>query len=187
MTDAMTDLRHDARHDSDMSLRQNTIASITLESGSARRTVQRWIQKCGDIGALIDGTRYFSDTEKAEILSHKTDRKSSEVIEPEIIEPGAITLHQANAIEARPLISFDLAPIELNTAALDTSALDAQTQQYEQQAQNGANAIAAALAARFDMGVAQIVAEQNNLLQGIKASALNGAARSMANQQQGKS
>ena len=72
MTDTTTQPRHDARHDSDMSLRQNTIASITLESGSAKRTVQRWVSKCGDIGTLRDGTRYFSDIEKAEILSHKT-------------------------------------------------------------------------------------------------------------------
>ena len=101
----------------------------------------------------------------------------------ELVEPGAITLRQSGSIKARPLISFDLAPIELSAASLDTSALDAQTQQYQQQAQNGANAIAAALSARFDMGIAQIVVEQDNLLQGIKASALNGAARSIANSQ----
>ena len=105
------------------------------------------------------------------------------MIQAELVEPGSITLHQGTAIEARPLISFDLSPITLKAQSLDTSALDAQTQQYQQQAQNGANAIAAALAARFDMGIAQIVAEQNNLLEGIKASALNGAARSMATQQ----
>lgn len=180
----MTATATDARHDSDMTLRQNTIASITLEAGSTKRTVQRWLAKCGDIGILRENTRYFSEAEKVQILSHKSNRAViEEVVEAELLEPGAITFHQGDRITARPLISFDLAPIELSTASLDTSALDAQTQQYQQQAQNGANAIAAALSARFDMGIAQIVAEQNNLLEGIKASALNGAARSILNSQ----
>lgn len=161
----------------------HTRRTLQVETGAAERTVRRWIKKAALTGQSIDGVERFTDEQREQILSFRAAPKTEE-IEAELVEPGAITLHQANAIEARPLISFDLAPIELDTASLDTSALDAQTQQYEQQAQNGANAIAAALAARFDMGVAQIVAEQNNLLQGIKASALNGAARSMANQQQ---
>lgn len=161
----------------------HTRRTLQAETGAAERTVRRWIKKADVTGQTINGVERFTDEQREMILSHQAPPKKSEVIEAELVEPGAITLHQGNAIEARPLISFDLAPIELNRAALDTSALDAQTQQYQQQAQNGANAIAAALSARFDMGIAQIVAEQNNLLEGIKASALNGAARSISNQQ----
>ena len=160
----------------------HTIKSIAETANTTERTVRRWVAKNPDIGQLKNGVRHFSDAERDLLLSHQAPTKD-EVIQAELVEPGAITLHQGAAIEARPLISFDLAPIKLDRATLDTSALDAQTQQYQQQAQNGANAIAAALAARFDMGIAQIVAEQNNLLEGIKASALNGAARSMASQQ----
>ena len=38
--DTMTDAPTDVRHDSDTTLRQHTIASITLEAGSSKRTVQ---------------------------------------------------------------------------------------------------------------------------------------------------
>lgn len=161
----------------------HTTKSIAEAANTTERTVRRWVAKHQDIGQLKNGVRHFSDDERDLLLSHQAKPLKDEVIQAELVEPGAITLHQGAAIEARPLISFALAPIELDRATLDTSALDAQTQQYQQQAQNGANAIAAALAARFDMGIAQIVAEQNNLLEGIKASALNGAARSMATQQ----
>ena len=160
----------------------HTIQSIAERANTTERTVRRWVAKHPNIGQLKNNVRHFSDAERDLLLSHQAPAKD-EVIQAELVEPGAITLHQGTAIEARPLISFDLSPITLSAPNLDTSALDAQTHQYQQQAQNGANAIAAALAARFDMGIAQIVAEQNNLLEGIKASALNGAARSMATQQ----
>lgn len=165
----------------------HTRRTLQLETGSAERTVRRWIKKAAVTGVRIDNVERFTNEQREQILSHQAKPKAQEVVDAELVEPGAITLRQSNAMEARPLISFDLAPIELDTAALDTSALDAQTAQYRQQAQGGANAIAAALSARFDMGIAQIVAEQDNLLQGIKASALNGAARSIANQQANKS
>ena len=99
----MTSLRHDTptdvRHDSDTTLRQHTIASITLEAGSSKRTVQRWISKCGDIGILRDNTRYFSESEKAQILSHQSQK--AEVVEVELIEPGAIELHTSAGTSPR--------------------------------------------------------------------------------------
>lgn len=162
----------------------HTRKTLAMATGSTPKTIRSWIKKSGVTGETIDGVERFSNEQRDLILAQQAKPKQAdEVIEPEIIEPGAITLHQGGVIEARPTVSFDLPSIELSTATLDTSALDAQTQQYQQQAQNGANAIAAALSARFDMGIAQIVAEQNNLLEGIKASALNGAARSISNQQ----
>jgi hypothetical protein len=80
-------------------------------------------------------------------------------------------------------MAFNLEPTQIELSTLDTSALDAQTAQLEAVAAQGANAIAAALVARFDIGLAQIVAKQDNLLAGIEAQALNGAARSLSNQQ----
>lgn len=161
----------------------HTRRTMQLATGTAEKTVRRWIKKAGVTGKTIGKTEHFSDEQRDLILSFQAKPAVEETIEAELIEPGEITLIQSDAIVARPLISFDLAPIELQVTALDTSALDLQTQQYRQQVQSGANAIAAALSARFDMGIAQIVAEQDNLLEGIKASALNGAARAVADQQ----
>jgi hypothetical protein len=61
----------------------------------------------------------------------------------------------------------------------DITALQANTAQLEQVVSQGANAVALALAARFQGGVRQIIAEQDNLLQGIRAQALNGAAKEL--------
>ncbi|MGB3300680.1 MAG: hypothetical protein WBA76_20645 [Phormidesmis sp.] len=189
MTQATTKPATVARHDGDMThdttLRQHTVASITLEAGSTKRTVQRWVSKCGDIGALKNNIPHFSDAEKAQILSHQSKRAAGdEAIEAELIEPGAIELHTSAAQTAAPLIQFDIQAIELNVPGSDLSALQQQTAQLEQVVNQGANAVAYALAARFQNGVAQIVAEQDNLLQGIRAQALNGAARSVAGQQE---
>ena len=179
----MTSLRHDTptdiRHDSDTTLRQHTIASITLESGSSKRTVQRWVSKCGDVGVLRDNTRYFSNAEKAQILGHQSKPKEIETVEAELVEPGAIELHTSAGTAAAPLMRFDLEAIELSLPTSDITALQANTAQLEQVVNQGAHAIAHALSARFGAGVQQIIAEQDNLLQGIRAQALNGAAKEL--------
>ena len=182
-SEGTTAVRHDAMTE-DKTLRQHTIASITLEAGSTKRTVQRWLAKCGDIGVLRENTRYFSDAERTEILSHQARLKQvEETIEAELVEPGAIELRQTDSTTAAPLMRFDLQPIELNLPTVDTSALAAQTQQLDQSAQQGAIALNSYFSARLDVGLAQIAAEQDNLLKGIRANALNVAARSVSNQQ----
>jgi hypothetical protein len=164
----------------DTTLRQHTIASITLETGNAKRTVQRWVKKCGDIGILRDNTRYFSESEKTQILSHQSKSNTQrETIEAELVEPGAIELHTSEGRAAAPLVRFDLDAIELNLPASDTTALDAHTAQLEQVVRQNASAIAQSLTARFQGGIKQIVAEQDNLLQGIRAQALNGGAEQL--------
>ena len=181
MTAQRQDVRQDVRHDSDMTydttLRQHTVASITLEAGSSKRTVQRWISKCGDVGILRDNTRYFSESEKAQILSHQSQKAES--VEAELIEPGAIELHQSAGNVASPLMRFDLEEIKLSLPTSDITALQANTAQLEQVVSQGANAIAYALSARFGDGIAQIIAKQDNLLAGIEAQALNGAAKKL--------
>ncbi len=161
----------------------HTRRSLQLETGTSEKTVRRWIKKADVTGPTIAGIERFSDEQRELILSHQAKPKQvDEVVEAELIEPGAIELHHLAGTTAAPLMAFNLEPIQIQLSTLDTSALDAQTAQLGQSAQQGANAIAAALAARFDMGLAQIVAKQNNLLAGIEAQALNGAARSLANQ-----
>jgi len=182
----MTDVRHDSvmTYDNDTLLRQHTVASITLEAGSTKRTVQRWVAKCGDIGALREGTRYFSDAEKTQILSHQSHKPATEeTVEAELIEPGAIELHTSPVSTTAPLMTFDIAPVQLTLTPTDTAALDAHTAQLEQVAQQGANAIAQALTARFGAGIQQIIAKQDNLLRGIEAQALNGAAQAVGGKQ----
>ena len=164
--------------------RPHTIASISEDSNATTRTVRRWLTKCGDIGELVDNVRYFSDEERDRLLSHQSKRTNkAEVVEAELIEPGAIQLHQSAGIAAAPLRRFELQPIEIDLPSLDTSAIDEQTAQLEQSAQQGADALASYFAARFDVGLARIAAAQDNLLKGIQAQALNGAARSVASQQ----
>jgi len=163
----------------DTTLRQHTIASITHEAGSTKRTVQRWIAKCGELGILRDNTRYFSNSEKAQILSHQSKPKQQETIEAELVEPGAIELHTSAGNAAAPLMRFDISSIELALSSSDTTALEANTAQLEQVVSQGANALAYALSARLKDGIQQIVAEQDNLLQGIRAQALNGAANAL--------
>ena len=170
-------------NDTTTTLRQHTLASIAADADTTKRTVQRWLSKCDDIGELVDGIRHFSDAERDRLLSHQSKRTTkAEVIEAELLEPGAIELHQSAGIAAAPLRRFELAPIEIDLPALDTSALDAQTAQLEQSAQQGADALASYFAARFDVGLARIAAAQDNLLKGIEAQALNGAARSVSRQ-----
>ena len=183
-TNPTADVRHVTvmTYGNDTLLRQHTIASITLAAGSTKRTVQRWVAKCGDVGILRDGTRYFSDSEKAEIMAHQSRKpaEQTETMEAELIEPGVIELHTSVAGEASPLVQFNLEPIELALSSADTTALDTHTAQLEKVAQQGANAITQALTARFGAGIAQIVAKQDNLLRGIEAQALNGAAQSIS-------
>ena len=165
-------------------LREHTLASIAADAATTKRTVQRWLSKCDDLGELVDNVRYFSDEEREQLLSYQSKRssKAEETIEAELIEPGAIELRQSAGPTAAPLMRFELEPVEIDLPSLDTAALAAQTAQLEQSAQQGANALASYFAARFDVGLARIAAAQDNLLKGIEAQALNGAARSVASQ-----
>lgn len=171
LTETITDYPHTRR-------------TLQLETGSVEKTIRRWIKKANVTGCTIDGVERFSDEQREEILSHQAKpKKIDEVIEAELVEPGAIALRQTDSATAAPLMRFNLQPIELDMPAADLSALTAQTEQLEKSAEQGANALASYFAARFDIGLANIAAKQDNLLKGIEAQALNGAARSVANSQ----
>ena len=160
----------------------HTRRSLQLESGCAEKTVRRWIKKADVTGCTIGNIERFSDEQREQILSHQAKPKQAEeTIEAELVEPGAIALRQTDSTTAAPLMRFDLKPVEMSLASTDTAELDAHTAQLEQVAQQGANVIAQALAARFGAGLAQIVAKQDNLLRGIEAQALNSAAQSVSN------
>lgn len=164
----------------------HTRRTLQAETGAAERTVRRWIKKADVTGQAIGGVERFSDEQRGLILSFRTTPKA-EVIEAELMpEPGAITLRDSSE-QATGLMRFDIQAIELDAPTADLAALQQQTEQLEQAAQQGANSLAAYFGARFDVGLAQIAAKQDNLLRGIEAQALNGAARSMSNQQQGHS
>lgn len=161
----------------------HTIKSIAEYADTTPRTVRRWVAKHPDIGQLVGNVRHFSDAERDLLLSHQAKPKDEAVVIAELIEPGAITLRQTDSHTAAPLTRFNLEPIEIDLPVVDTSALTAQTAQLEQSAQQGANALAAYFGARFDVGLAKIAAAQDNLLKGIEAQALNGAARSLSKSQ----
>ena len=201
--DTTTQLRHDTMTDPDMTPdidtdmptavtpdtlhRPHTIASVTLESGSTKRTVRRWLSKCGDIGAIKDGTRYFSDAEKLAILSHQSrSNQSEESIEAELIEPGAIELHTSPANTAAPLVAFNIESIQITLKSCDTSALDMQSAQFEQVSAMSASAIANAISAELIGGIAQVRAKQKNLVAGIEAQALANVAKALSGEATGK-
>jgi hypothetical protein len=162
----------------------HTRRTLQIETGTSEKTVRRWIKKAAVTGCSFDSVERFTDEQRELILSHQAKRNNnSEAVEVEIVEPGAIELHRSEISIATPLVAFNLEPIQIELSTLDTSTLDAQTARLEAVATQGANAIAAALVARFDIGIAQIVAKQDNLLAGIEAQALNGAARSISSQQ----
>lgn len=160
----------------------HTRRTLQLETGASERTVRRWIKKAAVTGHAIDGVERFSDEQRELILSHQAKPKE-DVVEAELIEPGAITLRQADGPTAAPLTRFNIEPVEIDLPTVDTSELTAQTAQLEQAAHQGADALAAYFGARFDVGLAKIAAAQDNLLKGIEAQALNGAAQSLANKQ----
>ncbi len=162
---------------------KHTRRTLQIETGTAEKTVRRWIKKADVTGQTIDGTERFTDEQREMILSFQAKPKQAEVIEAELMpEPGAITL-SSRSEQAIGLMRFDIEQVELDAPVADLEALQRQTEQLEQVAQQGANSIAAYFGARFDVGLAQIAAKQDNLLRGIEAQALNGAARSMANSQ----
>ncbi|MGI8933592.1 MAG: hypothetical protein ACR2FS_05915 [Phormidesmis sp.] len=163
----------------------HTRRTLQIETGAAERTVRRWIKKAALTGQTIEGVERFTDEQRDLILSFRSTPKA-EVIEAELMpEPGAITLRDTSE-QATGLMRFDIQELELDAPVADLAALQAQTEQLEQAAQQGASSIAAYFGARFDVGLANIAAKQDNLLKGIEAQALNGAARSVANQQRGK-
>lgn len=163
----------------------HTRRSLQLESGCAEKTIRRWIKKADVTGCTIGNIERFTNEQREQILSHQAKSKQTEeTIEAELIEPGAIELRQADSTTASPLMRFELKPIELDLPTVDTSALAAQTQQLDKSAQQGAIALSSYFSARLDVGLAQIAAEQDNLLKGIHANALNGAARSVSDAQQ---
>lgn len=164
----------------DLSAYRHTRKTLQIETGSTPKTVRSWIKKADITGETIDGTERFTDEQRSLILSHQSKRKQSEVVEVELIEPGAIELYQVEGNAATPLVNFDIRKIELQNSSSDTTALDAHTEQLRSIVGQNASAIATALTARFSAGVDQIVAEQDNLLQGIRAQALNGAAQSLS-------
>jgi len=159
----------------------HTRRSLQLETGTSEKTVRRWIKKANVTGCTIGNIERFSDEQRDEIISHQAKPKQAdEIVEAELMpEPGAITLRDTSE-QATGLMRFDIQAIELDAPTADLAALQVQTAQLEQTAQQGANAIAAYFGARFDVGLAEIAAKQDNLLKGIEAQALNGAARSIA-------
>lgn len=59
--------------------RPHTMRSIALETDRDKRTVSRWFDKasadCADeVGAVIDGCRYFSDDERDLLLAHMGEK-----------------------------------------------------------------------------------------------------------------
>jgi len=129
-----------------------------------------------------DRGRHRRNEQRDLIFSFRAVPKTEEVLEAELMpEPGRIELRGVSE-QATGLMRFDIQDIEIDAPTADLAALQQQTAQLEQTAQQGANALASYFGARFDVGLAQIAAKQDNLLRGIEAQALNGAARSISNQ-----
>lgn len=67
--------------------RPHTLASIAADADVTKRTVQRWLTKAGDIGALEGDTRYFSDAERDTLLSYQSKRQAADTV---VDEPATL-------------------------------------------------------------------------------------------------
>ncbi|WP_206754421.1 hypothetical protein [Leptolyngbya sp. FACHB-321] len=59
--------------------RRHTLRSIAAATDRDKRTVQSWFRKANDnsrneVGALIDGVRYFSDDERNQLLAYMGEK-----------------------------------------------------------------------------------------------------------------
>lgn len=88
---------------------QHTLASIAAEADVDKRTVQNWLKKAEpnhpSLGSIANGTRVFSDADRAILLSFKSDRKRPEpVIQVQVFEGNH------HMVQADPIMpaSYDL-------------------------------------------------------------------------------
>lgn len=77
-------------------MKPHTLRTIADEMGREKRTVQLWYQRAknehGELGELMDGTRYFSDSERDVLIGfagEKTPQK--QVVQAEILPEGFVT------------------------------------------------------------------------------------------------
>jgi hypothetical protein len=62
--------------------RRHTLRSIAATTDRDKRTVQSWFRKASDacqdeVGALIDGVRYFSDDERDQLLAYMGEKSGA--------------------------------------------------------------------------------------------------------------
>ena len=93
--------------------RPHTLASISSDADVTKRTVQRWLTKAGDIGALEGDTRYFSDAERDTLLSYQSKRQAADtVVDEPVTSPttsAEIEIYEGNHQRT-------LAPIDMSGA-----------------------------------------------------------------------
>ena len=67
--------------DTTQTLRKHTISSIAEAQGYKKRAAQGWLakarEKYGELGEIVDGTRFYSDDERAKILEFASERKGT--------------------------------------------------------------------------------------------------------------
>jgi hypothetical protein len=83
------------------SLRSHTLRTIALQTDRDKRTVQRWYEKAcsdcaGELGAVIDGTRYFSDDEREMMMAHMGEKSKAVESAPVEAEKQAVTVEIGN-------------------------------------------------------------------------------------------
>ncbi len=88
--------------------RPHTLRTIAEGMGREKRTAQLWYQQAkeqhGELGAIVNGTRYFSDEERA-ILEQYAGVKPAEVqaIAPEIMPENFIQAGELATVETRSI------------------------------------------------------------------------------------
>ena len=93
--------------------RIHTLASIASQHGSGKRTAQNWLAKAkadhGEIGELINGVRYFSDSERDILLSYAGEprRRPEPVIEATTPAAESVELAPVEVIPGNHRVSLD--------------------------------------------------------------------------------
>ncbi len=145
----------------------HTLASIASDAKVTKRTAQRWLSKCGDIGTLDDatGARYFTDAERDQLLNHRAPTKQAQQTKLTAdtsadTAPTVPTQIEVCSGNHRSLLNAPELPQSVSLAKFrtqDSSAIDLST---VTQAIQGVRAIRQGLSADLEQQWAQLEATQ---------------------------
>lgn len=91
-------------------MKPHTLRTIADEMARDKRTTQLWYQRAknehGELGELVDGTRYFSDSEREILISYAGEKPQSkqEAIRPEVMPENFFQTSALAPVETREIV-----------------------------------------------------------------------------------
>jgi hypothetical protein len=102
--------------------RKHTLRSIAAATDRDKRTVQSWFRKANDdsqneVGALIDGVRYFSDDERDQLLAYMGEKPRVGEAAP-AVPTVTVEIGNHHVVLAQPVLPQDYSLESLDKAKL---------------------------------------------------------------------